>query len=771
MPDKDKNKGEDAQVLDLLLDSLEQSADTRETWLATQIGVSDAVKEQVLRLLAQQQNTILNEPFNLSPDDCDRLGEHIGDYRLRSMIGRGGMGVVYLAERIKDFDHVCAIKLIRNDGISANHRAQFVHERQILAEMKHPYIAHLLDGGTTSDGDDYFVMEWIEGVSITDYCNQQQFDLQARLKLFCKVCQAIEYSHSKLLVHGDIKPNNILVTKDSNPHLLDFGIAQYLERDVDNIHRAVSRYFASPEQLQHQPLTVAADIYSLCTLLQVLLCENADNNNPQFIQLAPECKAVIDKGRAQQPDDRYANISQLLDDCLAFQRKQPVDAYSDHWSYRSKKFMQRHWPALTAASVILLLLVSGIAVSTWQANVARYQKQQSEQFSATLVDVLTAPDPYYQGNALTVEDMLDRAKQQLFGSENELDTSIKIDLLLTLAKVYINIDKADKAEDIERQLRELTTQDEPLSLAILARIDHLSGTLKSRVADFSEAENYLLNASNIFEQLATFSRYSIDNLYELGALYLFSGEEDKAKDYYVKALNQLSDMQAPWTDFAYAQIHNDLGIAEEYLGELAQSKSHYELSLQYAPPENNLATATQLANLASVERKIGNTKAAIDLLHESLEMHYAVVGKDHIEVSMILSDLAWAYVDDKQARSATEYAQQALNNALAQSGRLHRNTAAAYFALGNAWLVADQLDNAQQALQQALNIRVELLGEEHVRTVDVAISLAEVHCKGVQTNENGHQQLIFIIAQLEQQADNNRYYLERAKAKLSHCQA
>jgi len=301
------------------------------------------------------------------------------------------LGAVYLAERVRDFELQCVVKLIRQGKITAGSRSQFILERQSLADMQHPYIAHLLDGGSTAEDDDFLVMEWVDGQSITGYCKSKQLSQNDILTLFCKVCQALEYAHSKLLVHGDIKPSNILVSEDGTPKLLDFGIAQHLQQPADTQQRAVTRYFASPEQLQHKKLGVASDIFSLATLLQVLLCDHTDKNQPEYRQLPPELRAIIERGREQQPEQRYANVTQLLDDCNRYQQRQPVQAYSNHWNYRARKFLHRNSLAVAAGVLLSLSLIIGASIALWQANIARTQKLQAEQFSQTLVGLLNAP--------------------------------------------------------------------------------------------------------------------------------------------------------------------------------------------------------------------------------------------------------------------------------------------------------------------------------------------------------------------------------------------
>ncbi len=762
----------DAETLTLLLDSLEQPEEQRIDWVRQQQHYTKEIQAEVLKILQRNPDSgLFDTPFQAGPDDSDRVGQVVGDYQLQQLIGQGGMGAVYLAARIRDFEHQCAIKLIRSGKLSETSREYFARERQSLADMQHPYIAHLLDGGTTSDGDEYFVMEWVAGQSITEYCKAGKLSEAGILDVFQKVCQALEYAHAKLLVHGDIKPSNILVTTDGTPKLLDFGIAQHLQQPLDQRQRAVTRNFASPEQLAHKKLTVTSDIYSLCTMLQVLLCGNTETASSGYLQLPAELRSIIEKGRSYEPDKRYTSVTRLLQDCTRYRQHQPVTAHSDRWGYRAGKFIQRNRVLVTAGTLLAISLITGAVVSLWQAQEALFQKQQAEQFSETLVGLLNAPDPYADGSARTVEDMLDRAEQQLLAESSRLPDQVQSDLLLTLGQVYVNIDAMEKARNIAYALEKKWSGSSHSDSKAYANAHQFIGIMASRTGEYPAAREALEKAFAWYQRHDSHSQDAADNIYELGRLYLFSGEEQQARELWAEQIIAYSAVEQPWVNLWLAQIYNDLGIADEFLGELESAREHYLLSIEYFPSKQSLAAATQLGNLASVERKMGQVDRAIELLNRSLQMHYDVVGPDHKEVSMILSDLALAYLDNQQASIALPYARQALDNALENSGAMHRNTAAAYFALGNAEMLDGNLETARQHLQQALTIRQELLGEEHERTLDVAISLAAADCANSTTAAHGDSQLSEIIRLLSSKADNNQFYITRALTAKAACNA
>jgi serine/threonine protein kinase len=242
------------------------------------------IKSEIEKLLTahEKADNFINQPFFFRDDAADKdfTGKQIDDYLILEKIGEGGMGAVFLAEHcVEDFSQKVALKLIKRGMDTAAVLKRFLMERQILAQLEHPNIARLIDGGSTDDGLPYFVMEYVEGENIRDFCNHHAFDLRERLELFQKVCTAVSYAHQKLVVHRDIKPSNILVPPDGTPKLLDFGIAKIFSSDPSDSTteataanlRLMTPEYASPEQLRGQMTTTASDVYSLGVVLYELL--------------------------------------------------------------------------------------------------------------------------------------------------------------------------------------------------------------------------------------------------------------------------------------------------------------------------------------------------------------------------------------------------------------------------------------------------------------------------------------------------------------------
>jgi eukaryotic-like serine/threonine-protein kinase len=270
------------RVKQLLDQAIPLDPAARRSFLERECDGDTDLKREVESLLASHEQAgtdFLNTPAvdlrSSLPQAPSRVGRRIGAYNIVEEIGRGGMGEVYRAGRADgQYEKEVAIKLVRGGYDTAAVLERFRHERQILASLDHPNIARLLDGGTTDEGLPYLVMELIEGTPIDQYCDAQKLTITERLRLFLQVCSAVQYAHQRLVIHRDIKPGNILVTRDGLPKLLDFGIAKIFDPAASSQTTAsnlMTPEFASPEQIRGEPITTSTDVYSLGVVLYQLL--------------------------------------------------------------------------------------------------------------------------------------------------------------------------------------------------------------------------------------------------------------------------------------------------------------------------------------------------------------------------------------------------------------------------------------------------------------------------------------------------------------------
>jgi non-specific serine/threonine protein kinase/serine/threonine-protein kinase len=427
--------------MEILGEAIELDASEREAWLAAVCAGDDELRGEVARLLSHQKaaaNFMEESPLGglarRSREDESIVGRRVGPYLVVEEIGRGGMGAVYLARRADDqYESLVAVKVIKRGMDTDAVVRRFRNERQILATLGHPNIARLLDGGTTEDGRPYFVMEYVEGRPLTEYCDAKKLSVEGRLRLFLKVCSAVSYAHRNLVVHRDIKPGNILVSEEGEPKLLDFGIARLLD-DADaegnataTLLRAMTPEYASPEQVRGEPVTTATDVYSLGVLLYELLTgelpyrlkrRTADEitraireqepTKPstrvaQSVPRAEESGEASESGvqaRAatrnpkllrgdldnialmalrKEPQLRYASVEQFAEDIDLHLEGLPVRARRGTFIYRASKFIGRNKAGVAAAAAVLLTLIGGVIVSAWEAHAARVERAIAEE--------------------------------------------------------------------------------------------------------------------------------------------------------------------------------------------------------------------------------------------------------------------------------------------------------------------------------------------------------------------------------------------------------
>lgn len=452
------------QILDELLDS---SSSEKDNILTKRCGADAGLRQEVEKLLAATEKAA--DFMELSAVDSasrtidleatgNLIGRRVGKYRLLRLIGSGGMGKVFLASRTdKEFRKTVAVKLVNpfwNDDETAQ---TFRRERQILAKLEHPNIARLLDGGTTKDKVSFLVMEFVDGVPITEYCKERCKTTNERLKIFLKVCEAVQFAHQNLVIHRDLKPNNILVTPDGTVKLLDFGVAKLLRPDLLDVSsnftlgtNILTPNYASPEQLMGETVTTASDVYSLGVLLYELLCGNRphdlkDKSLPEILRIisqevppkpsetevqmreqvaSPALSAsglhsrtgarralrgdldnICLKALAKERGERYQTVEEFSADINRHLETLPIHARQPSVWYRMNKYVKRHRLGVAGAIVIMTLLLGWLTSAVWQRNVARDQADQNLR-RAYAADMNLGMQAYETANLIRLNDIL-----------------------------------------------------------------------------------------------------------------------------------------------------------------------------------------------------------------------------------------------------------------------------------------------------------------------------------------------------------------------------
>jgi serine/threonine-protein kinase len=443
----------------------------------------------------------------------EQTGLTVGPFRLLREIGRGGMGAVWLAERVDGaFAQHVAVKLIRSGWDAEDVIVRFRAERQILAGLQHPNIAHLVDGGMTPDGKPWLALEYIDGEDLRIWCDRRRLGIDARLRLFMTVCDAVGHAHQRLVVHRDLKPSNILVGQDGVVKLLDFGIAKLLDGSTaTTATRTFTPEYAAPEQVRGEVVTTSVDIHALGLLLYELLCgrrpyqtENstpaayeravldqeptrpslvvgrdegteagdavAANRDLSALRLRRELRgdldAIVMKALRKEPVQRYASVAELTADVQRHLQRLPVLARRGNWRYRSGRFLRRHALAAGFATFALLALFGGLGVAVWQARVARAERDSAREALAFMRTLFDNADPAKQkGDQLSVRDLLDAGTRNMRNALQGQD-SARTELMLTMASAYLGLGQLEPAAPlIDEVERSATARNDQVQLA------------------------------------------------------------------------------------------------------------------------------------------------------------------------------------------------------------------------------------------------------------------------------------------------------------------
>ena len=412
-----------ADVPGIFAEALEQTAEQRASFLDTACGGDAGLRAEVESLLAAHPAAakffehgrglmVLDDEEAAGSDAL--IGTTIGPWRVVREIATGGMGAVYLGERTDDaFRKQVAIKWIRPGLMGPDAVQRFRHERQVLANLEHPGIARLIDGGSTADGHPYLVMELIDGTPLHRHCQERRLDVPARLGLFLDVCEAVQYAHRNLVVHRDLKPANMLVDAGGRVRLLDFGIASVLDHPhgaVPHIGpQAYTARYASPEQIAGDRITTTSDVYSLGVVLAELLSESPRNR-------AGDVDAIVGKARAREPEDRYRTVEELAADVRSHLRGDPVAAHAPTVSYRLGKFVRRNWAPVAATTTALLTLVVALILTLRAYRQAEASRSEAE-LQAYVSSLAAAEASLVSDNVAEAAAHLDAAPTSLRGWE------------------------------------------------------------------------------------------------------------------------------------------------------------------------------------------------------------------------------------------------------------------------------------------------------------------------------------------------------------------
>ncbi len=656
------------------------------------------------------------------------IGQQFGHYRIVERIGQGGMGTVYRVVRTDgEFQIAAAIKLVRGGMDSHLVLERFRMERQILAKLEHPNIARLLDGGSTTTGLTYFLMEYIEGLPLTRYCDTHQLPVSERLDLFRKVCDAVSYAHQNLIIHRDLKPDNILVTKQGIPKLLDFGIAKILEQPVAGaagdptmtMVRMGTPAYSSPEQIRGAPVGMSTDVYSLGVVLYELLtgqrpyrldsvgweesarviCER-DATRPSTVvsskskgggeaeeisrfrnttadglrrRLVGDLDNILSMALRKEPARRYRSVDQLSDDLKKHLEGRPVLARGDALGYTTRKFIGRHKLAVATGAIFAVLLCGAGAFAAWQAERLSIRVDEDRRLASSFLADIHDEIAKLPGSIPARQALLSKSVDYLNGLARETgrDREMRRSLALAyerFAELLVGVDSAGFGKSAQA----LKTYETAKGLR--EAIAHESYDPKTQ---YELASNYLIGsyisgrASSIDQRLG----YDRKALQISEALVAVPPRNTEYQALLAKAYTSTAyglGMYGRWREAA-AQFRKAVPIRERLAAEM---------------PENREARR-ELANIyyriGVIAAQSGQSRDALKDLRKALD----------IESALLLTDR-----DNEQVRSDVASTHHFLGVALKGTGDFERALAHLQEAISirEATLAADERDARTRSL-------------------------------------------------------------------------
>jgi eukaryotic-like serine/threonine-protein kinase len=646
--------------------------------------------------------------------------QEFGPYRILRALGEGGMGMVYLAER-KDLGSRVAIKVLRDAWLSPARRERFAVEQRTLAQLNHASISRLYDASSSTDGTPFFVMEYVEGVPLTDYCRAHNCSIAERLRLFREVCEAVVYAHQHAVIHRDLKPSNILVKEDGSVRLLDFGIAKHLESLGENVEqtmaglRLMTPAYAAPEQIRGEQVGIQTDVYSLGVVLYEMLAGrlpfDLSNRTPAqaekiLIEEEAEKPSVMaekvaetasDKNRRgvhaskaawgdldvlcmtamhKDVEQRYQSVEGLIRDIDHYLNGEPLEARTDTAWYRLRKYVTRNWKVLAtagaAAGVVVGMLVFFTLRLANARNAAIAEAARTQRIQKFMTNLFQGGDADAgPADSLRVVTLLDRGVQE--AQSLSADPQVQAELYQTLGTLYENLGKYERADSL-------------LNLALAER-KSLYGTDHAQVAESLVALGLLRDDQGRLQEAESMVREG-----------LMMSERHLPADHpaVVKATTALGKVLA------------DRGTYDESIRTLEKA-----VSLQ---PQGDTATpelAASLYELANAHFSAGQYDAAEEINERLLVMYREIYGEGHPRVADILMSLGEIQNDMGHYPAAEKYERQAVDMMEGWYGKDSPETATDLTILARTIVYEKRYDEAVQLLQQSLAIKERAFGGVH----------------------------------------------------------
>lgn len=709
-------------------------------------------------------------------------GARVGAYRLIEELGRGGMSVVYLAERADgQFERQVALKLLPRSFETEQRIERFRAERQILASLDHPDIAKMLDGGVTDGGRPYLVMERVRGRSITEYCAVHNCSLADRLQLFQSVCRAVEHAHRRLIVHRDLKPANILVAETADgPQvtLLDFGIAK-LVGDAPNWTMPQTRtgeqlmtpQYAAPEQIRGDEITTSTDVYQLGVLAYELLAgqrpfemedpslteieqavlettpekpSTAVHQHADTIPTTPDewgrtlrgdLDTIVMKALRKEPNRRYASAKALDEDVQRFRDGQPVEARPATLGYRARKFVRRHrWGVAMAALVVTLVVGFGLMLisernrAQRKAQEAQMEAQKAQRVSGFLVDLFQTSEPSEAlGDTVTARELLQRGAEEAASLDDQPE--VKAQMLASIGQAYEGLGRYEQAQPLLEEA--LSTRQAALGSqhAEVAQTLHSLGVLAFRNREYETADSLIERSLHMRRAVHDSPHPDIaESLNDLAVVRRNRDQLASADTLYQEALSMRRSLFGSESSEVVSTLNN-LVVLKTNRGAYEEAEALYRevlASRRTMLGDPHPRVANTLNNLATCLRRQGKLAEAESMYRETLSMRREVLDATHPEVAQSLNNLANVLRERGALSEAESLSRDALAIRRERFGAEHVTVANSQNNLANILQERGKYDEAERMQRGALAIYRSEFGDNH-EYVGIALdNLAEL---------------------------------------------
>jgi eukaryotic-like serine/threonine-protein kinase len=713
------------------------------------------------RDLAQVAHQMLDE----APSSSHLLKE-FGPYRIKEALGEGGMGVVYLAERT-DLGSLVAIKILRDAWLSPARRERFASEQRTLAQLNHPSIARLYDADTLEDGTPWFVMEYVEGVPLTQYCTEHACSIEDRLQLFRAVCEAVQYAHQHAVIHRDLKPSNILVKPDRTVRLLDFGIAKQLESFETHAGRKGSDQtmtglrlmtpaYAAPEQIRGGGIGIHTDVYSLGVILYELLVGELPFDlsrltpgeaEAMIVGQDPERPSAVAKRKVEQAgvnsnvlsasktawadldvlcltamhkdtQRRYQSVEALIRDIDHYLKGEPLEARADSFRYRLGKFVTRNRRAVSAAALVFIIVVGLVVFFTVRLakarNAALEEAARTQRIQRFMMNLFQGGDESVgPGDSMRVVTLLDRGVQEAQSLNG--DPKVQAELYQTLGTIYDQLGKFDRADSLlhsalERR-KSLFGQDSTEAAESLVAL----GQLRSDQAQYDEAEQLIRQGLEMSKRRLPPTHPRIGKaMYALGEVLVNEGKYDQGIQVLDEAVRVQSAPGGVTADLA--ETLTELSNAQFYAGHLDTSNS---LNLRVVAMDRQLYgerhpnVAEDLINLGAIQTEWGHYSETERYYRQALDIIQSFYGKDHPETASAMTLLGRSLNAQGRFNEAADMLTGALGIQERVYGPVHPRVASAVGELGKVAMQQGKLDEAEADFKHQADIYRSVYNGKH----------------------------------------------------------